>query len=118
MLINQQELETMCLNKKAFEDLKTQVRNQLKGITNPIRRYCTSRTFESLFTDLTKECSEEGAEFCRENGLGLDGKHFDYEGLSVALDYDCDLLYEDNDFDSKTGKPLGYREAQKELGKG
>ena len=98
MLINQSELETLCLTKKAQEDYAAQVINQLNSEKlSPLRRYATARV---LLRVLELVCEETGAAaefYCEQTNIGTDGKHFDEDEMEFSRQFIMDHNYADND---------------------
>ena len=113
MLINQSELETLCLNRPATDELTAQVINQLNGIADPLVRYATARTLKSVFDKATENCGAAAVDYCLEHNIGGDCKQFPHENLTFSLDYKCDYDYASNDTDGE--KPVGYKEAHLDI---
>ena len=114
MLINQEELQTLCLNRKATEELTAQVINQLNGITDPLVRYATARTLKAVFDKATEEAGAAAVDYCLTTATGTDSNHFEHEGLTFSLDYRCDFDYAANDTD-ENGEPAGYKTAKRNV---
>ena len=114
MLINENELRSMCLTTPAMEELTAQVINQLKSIADPLVRYATARSLRAVFEQATVDANAAAVDHCLTNNIGLDNEHFKHEGLEFSLDYRCDYNWGDNDTDQE-GDPAGYKLAVKSV---
>ena len=114
MLINTNELQTLCLNKKAHEELTAQVINQLNEIADPLVRYAAANSLKKLFETATREAGAAAVAYCHEHQIGLDNTQFRHEGLTFSLDYKCDFDYAANDTNDKK-EPAGYKTARAEI---
>lgn len=117
-LINQEELQTMCLKESAVEDLAAQVINQLNGIADPIIRYATANALRRVFEEACANTGQAAEAFCEKFDIGTDGKHFNYEGLCFNRQFQFDYNYAGNDFkklDDGEEESLGYHEAMQDL---
>ena len=98
MLINQNELETLCLDPKALDDLSAQVINQLNsGKLSPLRRYATARSLLRVFETVCSETGAAGEYFCEQEDVGTDGKHFCEDEMEFSRQFVMDYNYSDND---------------------
>lgn len=116
MLINQSELQTLCLKQSAVDDLAAQVINQLNGIADPILRYATANTLKQVFEEACKNTGQAAEAFCEKADIGNDGKHFNYAGLCFNRNFEYDYNYAGNDYyEDETGEEhsCGYRQAKK-----
>ena len=107
-LINEEALKTLCLNRPATDELTAQVINNLKAITDPLVRYATARTLKTVFDAATEDAGAAAVAHCLEHQIGMDGAHFQHDGLTFSLDYKCEFDYPANDTD-REGNPAGYR---------
>lgn len=114
MLINQDELKTLCLTTPEHEKLTAQVINQLNGISDPVLRYATANALLKVFQTATAECGAAAVGACLEHQVGMDNKQFVHKGLTFSVDYKCEYDYYNNDF-FKDGTPIGYRAAMKQI---
>lgn len=115
-LINQEELQTMCLKQSAVEDLAAQVINQLNGIADPIIRYATANALKRVFEEACANTGQAAEAFCEKCDIGNDGKHFNYAGLCFNRNFEYDYNYAGNDYyEDETGEEhsCGYRQAKK-----
>lgn len=118
MLINQSELQTLCLKESAVQDLAAQVINQLNTVTDPILRYATANALKRVFEEACKNTGQAAEAFCEQHNIGNDGKHFNYAGLCFNRNFEFTYNYAGNDFkknDDGTVEPLGYNEAMQDL---
>lgn len=118
MLINQSELQTLCLKSSAVDDLAAQVINQLNTITDPILRYATANALKRVFEEACKNTGQAAEAFCEKADIGIDGKHFNYKGLCFNRNFEFTCNYAGNDFkklDDGTEESLGYYEAMQDL---
>ena len=116
MLINQSELQTLCLKQSAVEDLAAQVINQLNGIADPIIRYATANALKRVFEEACANTGQAAEAFCEKFDIGNDGKHFNYAGLCFNRNFEYDYNYAGNDYyEDETGEEhsCGYRQAKK-----
>lgn len=107
MLINENELQTLCLSVNALDDLAAQVINQFNGISDPLVRYATARSLQAVIDQVVADTSKSAEYYCLQHNLGSDGKQFTHAGLSFSLQKVCDYNYAANDKD-ENGKPYGY----------
>lgn len=113
-LINQSELEALCLTTPALNELKAQVINQLNGIEDPLRRYATARCLKNVFEEAASDTNASAVDYCLTHNIGLDNVMFKQDGLSFILDYECEYNWDNNDFD-EDGNSLGYKKAFREF---
>lgn len=114
MLINQSELQTMCLKESAVQDLAAQVINQLNGIADPILRYATANALKQVFEEACKNTGQAAEAFCEKADIGNDGKHFNYKSLCFNRNLEYDYNYAGNDYyEDANGEriPCGYKQA-------
>ena len=118
MLINQEELQTLCLKQSAIEELAAQVINQLNGIVDPILRYATANALKQVFEEACANTGQAAEAFCEKADIGTKGKHFNYEGLCFNRQFQFDYNYAGNDYkklDNGEEESLGYHEAMQDL---
>ena len=116
MLINPEDLKTMCLKQSAVDDLAAQVINLLNTITDPILRYATANALRRVFEEACKNTGQAAEAFCEKADIGNDGKHFNYAGLCFNRNFEYDYNYAGNDYyEDEYGEQhsCGYRQARK-----
>ena len=114
MLINQEELATLCLTTPALEELTAQVITQLNGIADPLVRYATARFLRSVFEQATEDTNAAAVDYCLTHNIGSDGNMFEHEGLRFINEYKCDYNWGDNDT-NQDGDPAGYNESKRKV---
>jgi len=110
MLINQKELETLCLTTNAINELGIQVFNQFQGIEDPLVRYAIARVLNNVLEDVRKRLAMQAETFCEDNEIGTSGKDFVHEGLWFNRQFNLSYDYAHNDTDEE-GNPLYYTKA-------
>lgn len=90
------------LSDEMREVLVAQVINTLNvPMLSPLQRYARSRF---LLNVMEAVCKEEGAAaeaYCEQEGLGLEGKQFERDGLRFIRQFTLDYNYEKNDDEGK-----------------
>ena len=117
MLINQTELQTLCLKEEAVQDLAAQVINQLNEIANPIRRYGIANSLMQVFLNACENTGQAAEAFCEKFDIGNDGKHFGYEGSSFNRNFRFTYNYAGNDYymdEDGNIRELGWKKANAE----
>lgn len=118
MLINQEELQTLCLKESAVEELAAQVINQLNAVDDPLIRYATANALRRVFEEACANTGQAAEAFCEKGDIGSDGKHFNYQGLCFNRNFEYTYNYAGNDFkklDNGEEESLGYYEALQDL---
>ena len=123
MLINQEEIISFPLNKRAVDDYTAQVINTLNGIENPVERYAVARCLKTIFDKACENCGDAAEAYCEKENIGSDGKEFElypvtknpaHKGVWTIRQFDMDYNYAANATDIK-GEPIPYKETLREI---
>lgn len=116
MLINQEEIISFPLNKRAVDDYTAQVINTLNGIVNPVERYAVARCLKDIFEEACRNCGASAETYCEEENIGSDGKEFElfevtenpaHKKVWLNRQFDMEYNYAANATDEE-GDPVDY----------